>query len=724
MHLRGLVLLLFFLPGRTRRTVRVHGFHNDAQLHDNILANGIGVSAEARWALIPRGFGARVFHRAGRRAGVSRQMFTKDGRHGGHTQPRRVAPLFRFSPPRAKVGFQQANSPNEEQLLPKEEARYPGVTWREDTRKWCVQFRHRGKWYSAGSYGSEEEAAHVHDDFVRAIGLDRALHFPAGQGDNQTKTQSKSVPLVKPGCQRRSAVATHCDAHKWQLAETLVRSARADGERIHPGEYGLIIRACDKWESARDVVRMLEEDLAGDGARHPDARAATRVLTCAMRLCGHAGQWHEALGILERMTSLQLELDTRAFNAALSACARAGEATPLMSTLRNMSSADVPFDLHTYTICMDGLARAGHGREALRLFARMGVDGAPKPDKICFNVAVCAAARCEDTEKVLSLLRQMASSGVGVSIEALSSAMLAFSKADRPELALRLFERVEKLGLSHDAVVCSTAISAFAKAGQYAEALALFCRMRRMAGVQRDAVNYKTMLHATWCAAAPTRRARHTERLRALMDLEGVAADDVAYSLLLQSLWHRPIATKILDEAMAKVPPGLFPRCLTVAKVGRGESWELDLHSLSPGAAVAMVLWVLSQLAKRYFTGAEMPLSVLLITGWGKSLEARGTFSQALEDLDLDHGFPSSVRLAVLEALRVCDGVPITRTSANPGSFQLDMPALERWLEGAVVSGLMYGSFEAKDRFVLSLDDAQADAIDRAARRAPGREVP
>ena len=56
--------------------------------------------------------------------------------------------------------------------------RFPGVRWRKDSRKWRVQFSVKGKKASLGSYASEEEAAHVHDEFVRTNDLSRPLHFP------------------------------------------------------------------------------------------------------------------------------------------------------------------------------------------------------------------------------------------------------------------------------------------------------------------------------------------------------------------------------------------------------------------------------------------------------------------------------------------------------------------------------------------------------------------
>mmetsp|Transcript_4560 Transcript_4560/g.13172 ORF Transcript_4560/g.13172 Transcript_4560/m.13172 type:complete len:384 (+) Transcript_4560:1-1152(+) len=56
--------------------------------------------------------------------------------------------------------------------------RFPGVRWRKDSRKWRVQFSVGSKKISLGSHATEEEAALVHDEYVRRHGLARPLHFP------------------------------------------------------------------------------------------------------------------------------------------------------------------------------------------------------------------------------------------------------------------------------------------------------------------------------------------------------------------------------------------------------------------------------------------------------------------------------------------------------------------------------------------------------------------
>jgi len=90
MHLRGLVLVLLFLPGFARRSIRLGGSHYDAQQRNNMLANGLEVSAQkAKQTLIPGGAGTGVFRRAGPKEGAS--------------EPNLVAPWFRFGPHRTEV---------------------------------------------------------------------------------------------------------------------------------------------------------------------------------------------------------------------------------------------------------------------------------------------------------------------------------------------------------------------------------------------------------------------------------------------------------------------------------------------------------------------------------------------------------------------------------------------------------------------------------------------
>merc|ERR1719401_3159534 len=69
MDLRGLFLLLLFLTGGARRSIRTADSHQNAQ-QSNMIANSLEVSAESQETLIPSGSGTGLFRRAGQKAGA------------------------------------------------------------------------------------------------------------------------------------------------------------------------------------------------------------------------------------------------------------------------------------------------------------------------------------------------------------------------------------------------------------------------------------------------------------------------------------------------------------------------------------------------------------------------------------------------------------------------------------------------------------------------------
>ena len=417
------------------------------------------------------------------------------------------------------------------------------------------------------------------------------------------------VPGPPPALSRREAVFSHARNGDYAKAASLIHGAKAAGKRVHAAEIGAAINAAGKqglWREGVGLLHLLEEE-------DLETVAAKKVFTQAIQACGRAQRWRQALAVLDRMRQ-RSEPDAFAYNAALSACARAGQVEPMLAVLRNMSANGCAPDKVSYTIAMDGCARAGLTSTAIRLFDAMGQGSAPAPDAVCYNAAIAACARPTASapsawKEALRILKQMdtASGGPGVSLKAVSGAMAACTNARQHAAAIGLYQRLPTaFGLTPDVIACSTAIAAHSRSGQYGSSLRVFRSMKRDWNLRRDVVSYNTLLHA--CATVQRRSlgVRHAARLRALMKAERVAPDDVTHSVLLQSLWHTDHATVILDEAMLgrARSDGAFARCLSVrALPPSGLVWELDLHDLSPGAAVAMVLWLLSQLAKLEVSG-------------------------------------------------------------------------------------------------------------------------
>ena len=214
----------------------------------------------------------------------------------------------------------------------------------------------------------------------------------------------------------------------------------------------------------------------------------------------------------------------------------------------------------------------------------------------------------------------------------------------------------------------------------------------------RDAIAYNAALHA---ACGLRRRSRTAQRLWRLMQAERVVASDITYSVLLQALWDSEEAMLILDEAMGR--PGTFARCLEVSETG----WLLDLHRLSPGAAIALVLWLLSRLIKLELEGTPPPRAVRLVTGWGKHTavwrkETHGGSSlrEAVISLLTAYKVPFDVPLARLDDLQgaaAVEGSP----SQRAGQLDLRVEAFPGWVQMATETGLVRGCYDRDDLWVL-----------------------
>ena len=482
----------------------------------------------------------------------------------------------------------------------------------------------------------------------------------------------------------------------WREALQLVDDESAQ-QCLDDKHVNVVVSACARAGRWREALQLLDR-LDGASVSAKGASPAARAYTVAISACGRVGEWQTAVGLLEHMRALGQPPDTVTYNAVLGAMAKAGESVQMAHLLQEMSERGVPPDATSYTTAIDSLGRAGQASAALRLFDRMRASGV-EPDEVAYNTAITACAGGGSWSEALGLLQQMSRAKLPPSAKSFCAAMSACNNAKQWDMALALFGAMRKHTVRLDAAAFSAAITASSRAGKVDEALTLFDEL----GSAADLVAYNTALHA--CALGG--RWRHALELRRRMDEARVAADDVTFSLLLQCLWDREEATALLEEAMTF---STFGRCLRVVKDG---SWLLDLHRFSPGAAVAMTLWLLSRLCKTALTPFALPPRVRIVTGWGRHAP-RWRDSQS-----------QTVRAAVAATLDAC-GVPIAartqQTAQGDGHVDLQMSALQRWVETSIASGLIKGCFEREDLWVLDLPQERKNQVVTVA-RAAGREA-
>jgi len=105
-HLRVLLLFPSLHHSVARRSIHIDGSHHDTQQQDHTLAKSVEVSAVAREALTPGGFGKGVFNSADQPAGALRKGSKQNGQRVDRLEPHVTAPWLRFGPRRANVALQ------------------------------------------------------------------------------------------------------------------------------------------------------------------------------------------------------------------------------------------------------------------------------------------------------------------------------------------------------------------------------------------------------------------------------------------------------------------------------------------------------------------------------------------------------------------------------------------------------------------------------------------
>ena len=228
------------------------------------------------------------------------------------------------------------------------------------------------------------------------------------------------------------------------------------------------------------------------------------------------------------------------------------------------------------------------------------------------------------------------------------------------------------------------------------------------------------------------------------MQREGVRADDVTYSVLLQNLWHTPEAAALMEEAWRRssafaLPDGLARHGDAARGVGArlppalaGRSGGDALGALAAREAPRQRQAAARAHQPHHWLGQERQerLPVSRPTAWrgaragARLLGACGVPSRsgpaaverrsASSPRHLRSRCSSSRPLGSggrVRAAPLCRGC---RDAGNRGVVEIDTTELGGWIRRAIASGLVRGWFGVEERLIIRLGDEQIAAIERA----------
>ncbi|CAM9224580.1 unnamed protein product [Ectocarpus sp. 4 AP-2014] len=252
--------------------------------------------------------------------------------------------------------------------------------------------------------------------------------------------------------------------------------------------YAYLIDACAKDANLEDALAYLTEmravGLAPTFFAYVSAMGAIKV----------AGQWKEALHLLDEMAKGRLISDVFSFYNVVDAYGKDGQlARTLVQTNANLTeiAADSKNEMRS-----DADLNAWRAEKPDELVKRMENNGV-ELDVMSFNILIDACARGGSHWAAARLLKKMKS--LGLRPNSLSYNPIIHScrggTDEEWRLALDLLDEMRKSGLTPDVISFNTAITSCAKAGDWRRSLDLFAGMK-VEGVTPDILSYNAVISA------------------------------------------------------------------------------------------------------------------------------------------------------------------------------------------------------------------------------------
>lgn len=416
--------------------------------------------------------------------------------------------------------------------------------------------------------------------------------------------------------------------------------------------YNILIDALCR-EGMVDIgIRVLQSMREGE----PDQRVSPNSATynTVIDACGKVGLYEKAEDLLENMVQHSVEPDHITYTALIHSYGKAGLWESAENTFKGMKGTKVTLDVMAYTAMIDAYAKEGLFKKAEELFKAMQHSGI-RPNQVTY----------------LSLID-------------------AYGKAGLPEEAKNAFDEMQAAGYEANVLIYSSLVDAHGKAGNYKEAAQMVNVMRRQ-GCQPNLITYAAILSS--CG-----RSKSWEEPQILLqslqasnsEMESTLYNLVAGGSLNDNLWED--VSKMFDD-LTRQPKanqmsfcnslldilwswGLCERASRVLHLTKEagvyddtffvftkSEWCLDLHRLSVGAAITMLLVWLEELRLAWVWGEDAPEVVVIITGKGTHSKSK---SSALK-------VPVDLQLAQLCA-------PFTDVVGNYGRLTASGDAVQNWL--------------------------------------------
>lgn len=482
-----------------------------------------------------------------------------------------------------------------------------------------------------------------------------------------------------------------CKAGKMHEAAGLFSSMRRNSVMPNVVTYSTLLDGYSKAGYFTEALAVHEE--MKKAHIHPDRVSYNALVGVYAKL----GKFDDALLVCTQMERAGYKKDASTYNAVLDAYCKQGKYHDALKLLEKMKTEGIVPNVLTYTPMVDAFLKGGLYKEALQVFKEFREAGL-KPDVVLYTSVIDALCKSGLVEDASNLLNQIITEGIQPNVVTFNSMIDAYGLKRLVELPSNGFSGEE---IEHLSTLCKLLVGADARHGadghfnfsrlslketlakkpffsklslrgihkDILAAVGLFQQMWEL-GVKPNVVTFSAVLNACSRCASFTEAALLLEELRKFdskvygvahglligltnqaFRLACVLFDEVSrmdhstseafFNALADILWHfgqRQGAQRVILEARRR-------HIWVLAWQTSQQQYCLDLHSMSVGAAQAMLHAWLLNIRSIVFEGYELPKLLSILTGWGRHSKVPGEsiVKQAVESRLLAIGAPFQV---------------------------------------------------------------------------------
>jgi len=423
-------------------------------------------------------------------------------------------------------------------------------------------------------------------------------------------------------CAKRQANVFHCNlmmsaSTSMQGRKELLARMRDMKVAADVVTYSTFIDKAVKGGSM-DVAEQALDEMAAVGIQ-PNAYTFSALIDGY----GKRKMLNEARGTWDRMMLLGVAPATHTYTSLMDALGKVGDAAgaeKLFHHLLNETSLEPTCAF--FTTMVDAHTRQGNIAAVRRVAEIAEETEGFRPDASLYNSVLNAADKIADLPDVMEVLGRMEERGVAPDIVTWTCLVDAHGKRGLVKEAEGYMQCLRDAGFVPDGIAYSALVDAYGKVGRHAEAAATLKEMR---GLGLPTVDAATALIDSFCRNGDLDKAesllsemkergghdaprveaytalmmgyslegksRTAEEVHGEMIEAGIAPDAGYFQTYLTIMREARNYAAARDGFQRAVDEGLepFASCVTVGK----SMVRLDVHGMSPGAAVAAVEWVL-----------------------------------------------------------------------------------------------------------------------------------